>query len=369
MLTAGDEYPIHQMPEPVALVTDRNFYDRFFFNGYSPDGHIFFAAAMGVYPALDVIDGAFCVAINGVQHNMRASARLNGERMAMRVGPISIIVDVAMQQVTLRVAANDASPLSADLTFTGRHFPIEEPRFTRRVGTRLFMDYTRMTQNGRWAGWIDVAGHRHAIAADTMGTRDRSWGIRPVGKPDSQPAAMPPQFFWLWTPCNFDGHAAYFHSNDDAHGRPWNRRGVLAGDGSGHDSATDFEGPEVALDWHPGTRRVRRAAMTLAPDARLTLTSMVAANGTHGHFYMNGLGYTHPEWGHGMDHGEAEVAYDAIDLSVVADSDYANMHIQALAEAVLEVDGAVHRGRGVIEQMFIGPHAASGLSGLFDPHP
>ena len=89
MLTGGDEYPLHQMPEPVALVTDRNFYDRFFYNGYSPDGRIFFAAAMGVYPALDVIDGAFCVMIDGVQHNLRASGWLNGERLAMRVGPVS----------------------------------------------------------------------------------------------------------------------------------------------------------------------------------------------------------------------------------------------------------------------------------------
>ena len=35
MLTKGDEYPIHQTAEPVAYSgTDRNFYDRFFFNGF-----------------------------------------------------------------------------------------------------------------------------------------------------------------------------------------------------------------------------------------------------------------------------------------------------------------------------------------------
>ena len=50
MLSAGDEYPIHQTPEPVAYSgSDRNFYDRYFFNGYSADGSTFFAAAMGVY--------------------------------------------------------------------------------------------------------------------------------------------------------------------------------------------------------------------------------------------------------------------------------------------------------------------------------
>ena len=52
-LTRGDDYPIHQTPEPVAYAgTDRNFYDRYFFNGYAPTGEgedLFFAAAFGVY--------------------------------------------------------------------------------------------------------------------------------------------------------------------------------------------------------------------------------------------------------------------------------------------------------------------------------
>ena len=51
MLTNGDDYPIHQTPEPVAFAgSDRNFYDRYFFNGYSADGALFFAAALGVQP-------------------------------------------------------------------------------------------------------------------------------------------------------------------------------------------------------------------------------------------------------------------------------------------------------------------------------
>ena len=373
MLTGGDEYPLHQMPEPVALVTDRNFYDRFFYNGYSPDGRLFFAAAMGVYPALDVIDGAFCVMLDGVQHNLRVSARLNGERLAMQVGPLSVTIDVPLNQVTLRVAANTASPLAAELHFTGRHFPIEEPRFTRRVGVRLWMDYTRMTQNGRWSGWIDVAGDRHAIGPDVTGTRDRSWGIRPVGKPDSQPAPQSvsgamPQFFWLWTPCNFPGHSVYLHTNDDAAGLPWNRRAVLWTDGAGRGEDMDFEAPEIAYDWEPGTRRIRRAVCQLGPDTRLTLTpvSPEGSNG-RGHFYMNGLGYTHPLWGHGVDHGDFDLAYDVIDLASAADNDMGNMHIQAVAEAVLEHKGQVHHGRGVVEQLFIGPHAGTGLTGLYDP--
>lgn len=359
MLTGGDDYPVHQTPEPVALVTDRNFYDRYFFNGYSPDARLFFAAAMGFYPALDVVDAAFCVSIDGVQHNLRASARLSGERMRLTVGPITIIVEQPLHRLRLSVAPN-TSPLSGELCFTGRHAPIEEPRFTRRNGARLFMDYTRMTQNGRWSGGISVGGHHVELGAEVVGTRDRSWGIRPVGKPDAQPAPMPggPQFFWLWTPCNFADRSLFFHSNDDAAGAPWNRRTVIVGDDS---AARHWDAPTFALDWIPGGRRVAAARIDLAADTQLTLTP------SGSRFYMNGLGYTHPVWGHGMDHGELEVAFDQIDLATVADGDFANMHVQALADAVLLIDGAEHHGRGVVEQMLIGPHAPSGLTGLFDP--
>ena len=57
MLTKGDDFPIHQTPEPIAYAgSDRNFYDRYFFNAYAPDGSAFVAVAFGVYPALNVAD-------------------------------------------------------------------------------------------------------------------------------------------------------------------------------------------------------------------------------------------------------------------------------------------------------------------------
>jgi len=62
MLTKADDYPVHQLPEPIATSgTDRNFYDRYFFNGYTQDGRVFFAVALGVYPHLNVMDASFSV--------------------------------------------------------------------------------------------------------------------------------------------------------------------------------------------------------------------------------------------------------------------------------------------------------------------
>jgi hypothetical protein len=75
MLTSGDDYPIHQLPEPIAYTTgERNFYDRYFFNGYARDSSVFFAVALGVYPQLGVMDAAMSIIEGGMQRNLRATA-------------------------------------------------------------------------------------------------------------------------------------------------------------------------------------------------------------------------------------------------------------------------------------------------------
>ncbi|MGB7407915.1 MAG: hypothetical protein WA908_05370, partial [Pontixanthobacter sp.] len=140
MLTKGDDFPLHQTPEPIAYSgSDRNFYDRYFFNGYSPDGRTFFALAFGVYPVLNVADAHFCVIRDGIQHCLHASRHLEMERMDLECGGIAIEVVAPLEQLRIRVKGEG---LAADLTFTGRAFPIEEPRFTWRRGPRMIMDCT-----------------------------------------------------------------------------------------------------------------------------------------------------------------------------------------------------------------------------------
>src|SRR5262245_42657426 len=161
-LSKGDDFPIHQTPEPVAYAgTDRNFYDRYFFNGYSTraGNTSFFAVAFGVYPHLNIADAAFVVVRNGVETALHASRCLRMERMDISAGPIRIEVIEPLHK--LRVAVNDPERgIAADLVFTGRALPIEEPRFIRRIGPRTVMDYTRLTQNGRYHGFVELDGVR-----------------------------------------------------------------------------------------------------------------------------------------------------------------------------------------------------------------
>ena len=333
MLSEGDDYPIHQRPEPIAFAgTDRNFYDRYFFNGYAetPGDRAFFAIAFGVYPHLNIADAAFVVVRDGVEIALHASRCLDMERMNLSGGPIVIEVVEPLQQLRVRVNAPDQG-IMADLTFTGRCAPIEEPRFTRCIGPRTFMDYTRLTQNGRYQGWIELDGARRSVDG-FVGTRDRSWGIRPIGARDPQaPApAVAPQFFWLWSPTNFRDGSLFFHSNDDAAGLPWNRRAVWQPDSG---ALREVQDVRFEIRWTSGTRHAASAVITLAEgDWRREFTFTPLYN-----FFMLGLGYGHPRWAHGL----CEVNWR-------------------------DERGVTQRGRGVLEQLVLGPHQTSGFASALD---
>ena len=368
MLTKGDDYPIHQSPEPIAYAgTDRNFYDRYFFNGYTRDGSAFFAVALGVYPHLNIMDASFCVVHNGVQHNVHASRVLGMERMDTAVGPISIEVVEPLQCLRIRVDDNEHG-IRADLTFNGRAVAIEEPRFTYRSGPRTVMDYTRLTQNGTYDGWIDINGDRYDVTHDAfVGTRDRSWGVRPVGTADSQPVAPPPspQFYWLWAPLNFDDRISLYHNNANADGSPWNTAAVVCGlDGVDPRHMASCRS-EVAFK--SGTRHARAATLWFTDEAggetRVDLTPKW-------NFYMSGLGYMSPEWGHGHYKGELAVGYEAFDLATLNENELHFIHVQAFVEALMTTpDGKELEGCGVLEQLILGPHAPSGFKDVLDVAP
>ena len=357
MITGADDYPFHQTPDPMAFAgTDRNFYDRFFFNGYTPDGEVFFAVAFGLYPQLDVMDGAFCILKDGKQHNVRVSRKMNADRSMLAVGPLSIEIVNPLKETRIRLADND-SGIVCDLICHARHEPIEEPRFTRRIGTRAFMDYTRLTQNVSWSGEIRVDGETIRFdASEVFGTRDRSWGVRPVGSADSQPPreGSLTQFYWLWTPCNFENAVAFSHTNDDEYGRPWNRR---AGTQIIGDPLREYDEVEYRYEWSPNTRLIASLIADMSSEdgrAELKFTPFKT-------FYMTGLGYGHPQWGHGKDQGDDAFAYDVMEAEACTPFDPLCLHIQALAKTELTIDGETHSGIGVVEQFFVGRHDRTGM--------
>ena len=362
MLTRGDDYPIHQTPDPIAFAgSERNFYDRYFFNGHSADGTVFFALALGVYPNLNIMDAAFAVRLGDRQHNLRASRHLKMERMDIQVGPIRIEVVEPLHRLRFIVEDNEHG-IAADLIFEGRHAPIEEPRTIRRNGPRVTMDMTRLTQLGRYSGWLQAGGQR--IGADAMvGARDRSWGIRAVGVRDPQAMVPEPkhQFHWYWVPANLEDRAIHFYLNEDETGAVWNRDLVMVHDDG---RVEHLHGATIETADHPGTRWPVRGTIT-ATDARGGTYRIVLEAGAR--TYLSGIGYMHPDWGHGVNKGPLAIGYDEIAADDVVAYGPPWVHAEAFARLMLTTpEGRTIPGIGTFESLSMGPNAARGLAGMYD---
>lgn len=366
MLTPFDDYPIHQLAVPLAQAGNSHpdFYDRFWFNGYTEDH--FFALAMGIYPNRGVIDAAFSVVHDGVQRSVFATGRAPADRTVTTVGPIRVEIVEPMRVGRIVVDAPEHE-LGAELTFTARTAAYEEPRQTRYEGIRLTFDVTRATQFGAWSGsWTSGADRRDLGAETVWGTKDRSWGVRAVGQPAPMaPAPRDPQLCFLWAPLNFPSGAVHYMVFEDAEGIPWSEGGAVlpalaAGDDPVGVTADHIHRPELTIDWEPGLRRSRRAELSFQRSGRparelVTMDPQLT-------FRMSGVGYAHPTWNHGRWHDELVVAGEAFPTAELETTRFHHTHVQQ----VMACDWEGERGLGVLEQFVLGPHATRGLTGLTD---
>ena len=355
-----------QTPLPIAHAGGGHpdHYDRFWFNGYTED--YYFAVALGIYPNRGVIDAAFGVVHEGRQRSVFASGRMPLDPTRTQVGPISIDITEPLRVNRVRVDAADLG-LTADLTFTARTAAFSEPRQTLLDGTRPIMDVTRLAQMGQWSGTVGLPGTSLTLdPAAVYGTKDRSWGIRPVGQPaPAAPSRTVPQIFFLWAPLNFAEECLHFMTFEDAEGKAWAKTAavlpVIGTDAPVYGPGAEAEHIEEAahrVRWAPGLRRSQGATLTLSRDGRpetVQLEPLLT-------FRMRGAGYLHPTWGHGRWHDELAVGAEEHSVGELDTLDPTCVHVQQVVRA----SWGERTGLGVLEQLVIGPHAPSGFRDLFD---
>jgi hypothetical protein len=371
VLTPFDDYPIHQTPQPIAHPAsgDRNFYDRYFFNGFDSSGEWYFGLAMGFYPNRGVADAAFSVQRSGIQRSAFASARAPRDRAQTRVGPISIEIIEPLRVNHIRVEATHLG-VEADLTWTARTAAVEEPRQTLVGGTATIMDVTRLVQWGTWSGSIETeVGRINADGVGSLGTKDRSWGIRPVGEP--LPGA--PSSAWaggglfeLWAPVHFERDCTHLVLFEHPDGTPWFWSGFKVptlGPGEpawgSEDAVLHARWCDHRVDFRPGTRRSRAASLEF--EYRDGTTEELSFEPVLD-FPLKGLGYWHPDWGHGFWRDEAIEGSDEWRVDDLDPLEFSNLHVQQLCH----VHRGDERGLGVLEQFVFGPHEPSGFRDFAD---
>jgi hypothetical protein len=375
MISEHDDFAIHQTSDPInqPAQSDRNFYDRYWMNGFDKDGDFVFEVGFGVYPNRYVQDAHFSVVLDGVQHAFHGSRRAPRDRSESQVGPLSIEIERPLRTLRVRLAPNETG-IECDLRFIASTVPTQEPKNVMREDGRLMMDTSRFTQFGSWEGSIVVGGvRRDVVAATTLGTRDRSWGVRPVGEPPggapSEERAMP-GVYWCWSPIHFDDVCTQFGSFEDPDGRPTQLSAAMVpryadvdaiprGEEPGHREMADAK---HEVHWEPGTRRSEGAEFTLiAPEGEtfeIRLEPLIR-------FQMLAIGYQHPEWGHAVWQGEEKLGSESWKLDEIDPLDYKHIHVHQICRATM----GDRTGVGTLETVCFGPHAASGFKDILDGAP
>jgi len=305
MLSSMDDYPLHQIAEPIRFVgtSDRNFYDRYYFNLHGSSDELFMVMGLGQYPNLAVQDAFACVTRKGQHHVVRASREL-GDRMDTSVGPFRVEVLEGLKRLRFVLEPSEHT-IACDLTWQGAIPAFLEPRQYIRKHGRVLFDTMRLAQTGCWTGTLTVGGETFAVTSDRWwGTRDRSWGVRPVGEaehpgirgPEGQLTGM-----WNYSPMQFHDHTILYMLNETTDGhrvleeavRIWN------------DPAREPEWlgrPEYEHRLTAGTRMIEASAIRFphAPGGALSVTATPLLTA----FIAIGTGYgMDSDWRHGMYQG------------------------------------------------------------------
>src|SRR3954449_6319846 len=255
MLGPMDEYPVHQLPHPIAWPgsSDRNFYDRSYFNAHDRTGDIFLITGIGYYPNLGVKDAYVLVRQGDVQTAVHLSDAIDADRLNQNVLGYRVEVTDPLHQ--LRVVMDETEGVALDLTWNGLFDVVQEQRHILRAGTRITLDAQRFAQVGSWSGQIVIDGQEITVdPAAWIGTRDRSWGIRPIGEaePAGRPAAPPFEgMWWLYVPMAFDDFSIVLIIQEEPDGfRSLNDSTRIYADGR----VEQLGWPRVKIHYRSGTR-------------------------------------------------------------------------------------------------------------------
>jgi hypothetical protein len=356
-LSSWDDFPVHQAPEFIAHpgTSDRNFYDRYYFNLYPAEHDLFAIFGFGQYPNLGTVDAFIDVRTADHQHIVRASAPLT-DRASLRVGPFVVEVLEPLHRLRFVVEPTEHD-VAMDVTFEGTVRAMAEPRQYLRSKGKVLFDTQRLAQTGAWTGQLTVGGQTREFGpGQAAGNRDRSWGIRPVGEPEPdgiRQGELVLAGMWNYFPMAFEDHALFFicHEQADGHRPLVQSERVWADPGRGIDEL----GPVVHQHTiEPGTRVITGSTLHF-PQAGLD----IECRSLLPNFVSVGTGYgIDADWRHGMFHGPDPVVQGLV-LSV---DEVKGIGQYGIVDHLARFTYEGYEGFGLLEQGFFGPFPHYGMT-------
>ena len=309
-----DEYLAHQTTDTFDRVftSDRNFYDRHYFNCHPSSDELFLIAGMGQYPNLGVTDAFVTVSHGTRQYTVRASRELGHDRFDTQVGPFSVEVVRGLESLRLRCEPNEWG-LEFDLLFVGSVPALEEPKSFMRSRARVTMDVSRYAQVGTWEGTLKVAGQTYEVEPSRWkGARDHSWGVRSVGEPEAPGIRVADMkagttgFYHNWLPMQFDDHMLKVMVDEDYAGTRLVEEAVKVWNVGSGKPDEPMGRPEIDIVYRPGTREIAEATVRLEPEPGKVVT--VRNTPLRTVYLAAGSGYRNDGyWGHGVYQGPLKV--------------------------------------------------------------
>jgi hypothetical protein len=258
--------------------------------------------------------------------------------------------------------------MEADLRWRGSFPAVDESPHIWRQGPKVILDAQRFAQVGTWEGTLRVDDQEWTPSHDRwVGTRDRSWGIRPVGEaepPGRTASEMPADygFWWTYVPLRFDDFALLFIAQEDGTGfRTLNDALRVWPDGR----VEQLGWPRYAIHYKSGTREATGGTISAVAADGSPLVVEVESLGFIA--LSSGLGYGNdPEWNHGRWIGREAVQRAEADYTEI---DATGMVAFSMLDHVgrATVDGA--EGWGLFEHMCVGTHPPSGFADFGDVAP
>ena len=359
-----DEFLAHQTAETFDRVatSDRNFYDRYYFNLHPESGDLFVVFGMGQYPNLGTTDAFVCIVYKGKQYVLRCSRELGSDRMNSTVGPFGVEVIEGLKTIHAWCDDNEHD-IAFDLTFDGTAPAVEEPRTIVRKGSRVTMDTSRYVQMGRWQGNIRIKGETIAINYDDhLGIRDHSWGVRPVG--ESEPLGIRINeyidnygFFHIFVPIQFRDYQLKIFVEQNADGSLIVEECVKVDSYEKGGAIHQLGKPEHRIKYKSGTRELESAELHFEDEngepisikcEALTCAYLAAGTGY----------YPDPDWVHGQYQGPYKL--EAVEFDVSTHD--ARKSLGPLYETIVRFE--TNSGEvtwGMFENLSIGHHEPYGF--------
>lgn len=373
-----DEHPIHQVPLSMAYVatSDRNAYDRCICQGVDRQGGTCFLTGLGVYPNLGVIDAFMSIRRGDTQWSLQTSGIRPDDKLSQQVGPYRIEVVEPFRRLHLVGDGDGDGPgdgpgVGFDLWFESDYDPQREPQHVKYGGPAdgVLLEGCRYAQVGTWRGELRVGGETIPVdPTGWTGTRDRSWGIRPVGEPPpaGRPGTKPPGIWYLWAPLKFEDFGVHFMVEEDPDGfRTLNYAARFWPSATGR-KVEQLGWPEIDIQYRPGTRYPERATIRAKTVDRKPLELDIALSPGIPLRLGCGYGAGDGDWSHGRWMGESwtrVVTYDHQDPEVQAMLPWGPIDHVARSTC----DGQT--GYGIFEHGTIGRHTPTGMADITSTAP